>query len=323
MNYNTYSTDELIKRIQELEKDKAEDLKKRYDLVRSQYFKTGYLGPWHWNRKDDVLRLNSVQHDMFIPKGAPKPIPFDYFLGCIHEDDRDFVKNEFNEHLEGNTSAVEVEYRMLFNDGEYHWLYHRAEIDGTDEENVPETIIGTISDITEERQFEAQASAEKKTLEKKASQDFLTNLLNRRGLHEHMNNYFKKSIRNAKLTVAMFDVDNFKQANDIFGHEYGDQVLKNISELLDENTRDTDIVSRFGGDEFIVIFTNTSVNTAYEVCERIRHTVEQRYQDEKVRITLSGGLKEYEDENRQELVHKVDKLLYRAKKDGENRIVKD
>jgi len=322
MDYKDYSTSELIKRIRDLEKDKAEDLKKRDELVRSQYSKTGYLGPWHWDPKDDVLKLNGVQQEMFITDDAPETLTFDYYLSLIHKEDRESVKKEFDAYLKGEVSAVESEYRLLFNDGEYHWIYHRAEIDEVDDENVPEKIIGSISDISNEREYEEQTNAEKERLEKKASQDFLTNLLNRRGLHEHMNNYMKKSIDKGKLAIAMFDIDNFKRANDTFGHVYGDQVLREISELLEENTRDTDIVSRFGGDEFIVIFTKTSVDTAYDVCERIRHTVENRYQEEEVGITLSGGLKEYENENRQELVTKVDKLLYRAKKDGKNKIVK-
>lgn len=322
MEYNNYSTNELIKRIRKLEKDKSEDLKKRDELVRSQYFKTGYLGPWHWNTKEDVLTLNSVQHEMFIPKESPETLTFDYFLSLIHEDDRSSVNEEFTEHLEGEISAVEVEYRLLFNDGEHHWLYHRAEIDEMNDENVPATIVGTITDINDERKSLEEWVAERKILEKDSTMDFLTNLLNRRGLHKYMDHYFKASMTQGKLTVAMLDIDNFKQANDTFGHEYGDQVLMDISKLLKDNTRKTDIVARFGGDEFLIVFTNASVDTAFNVCERIRHTIQNRYLDDKVKITLSGGVKEYANENRKELVDKVDKLLYRAKKDGKNRITK-
>lgn len=181
---------------------------------------------------------------------------------------------------------------------------------------------GALLDITEKRETEQQLNAEKTVHEKEATMDFLTNLLNRRGFHKHLNSYFNSSQFDGDIIIAMFDIDNFKKANDTFGHDYGDQVLQDISNLLRDNTRNTDIVSRFGGDEFLVILTNTTLKNGYEVCERIRKSTQDKYKDQEVKITISGGVREYENEDREELISKVDELLYHAKNHGKNRIMK-
>lgn len=116
MDYDNYSNQALIDKIHELERDKNENSKKREELVRSHYFMTGYFGPWYWLVTQDKIVWHAVQRDMLFSSKDEKEDSFNDFLGRIHEDDQEKVKNEFNQHLMGKTAAVEVEYRILFND---------------------------------------------------------------------------------------------------------------------------------------------------------------------------------------------------------------
>lgn len=322
MSYKNYSKDDLIKKIHKLEDTKQKELDKRDELIESQYSATGYLGPWLWNVKNDVITLNPVQNKMF-KLNSSKKISFDDFMEFVHEDDQEFVRREFDGHIQGKITVVEIEYRVLFNDDRYHWLYHRAEIDETDSSNQPLHVMGIIMDITEKRKTEEYLNKKKELHEKNATLDFLTNLLNRRGLHAHTSRYLRGThSTNKTISIAMFDIDYFKQANDTYGHEYGDEVLFDIANLLKENTRDEDIVSRFGGDEFLLILMDSELNTAYKICERIRKAVQYKYENNEVKITLSGGVYESHDEDVNALIKKVDDLLYQAKKNGRNKIIK-
>ena len=322
MKYSDYSKDQLIKKVRKMEKTEKKASNKRDDLIRMQYSSTGYLGSWHWDVKQDMITLNPMQQELFKLKSSKK-ISFDVFLNLAHENDKELVKTEFDKHLKKDIPAVEIEYRVLFADGDYHWIYHRAEIDETDASNQPLHVMGIMMDITEKRDTETYLNEEKKIHEKNATLDFLTELLNRRGLHIHTKRFFQGTHSTDKpITIAMFDIDEFKEANDSYGHEYGDKVLLDIANLLKDNTRSEDIVSRFGGDEFLLIFTDMHLNDAYKVCERIRTAVQKKYQDEAVKITLSGGIQQYHNEDLDTLIKKVDDLLYQAKRNGKNRIVK-
>ncbi len=321
MKYKNYTKTQLIDMIHNLENSENKAMDKRDELIRSQYYATGYLGPWHWDVKSDTVTLHPVQHEMFNLKKT-ETLSFKDYLNLVHEDDKAMVEKEFQNHLKNNIPAVEIEYRIRFYDKKYHWLYHRAEIDESDASGNPIHVMAILMDITEKRNTVEHLNHEKKLHEKNATLDFLTNLLNRRGLHVHSSRFFQGVQATKKdITIAMFDIDNFKHANDTFGHEYGDQVLLDIANLLREHTRNEDIVSRFGGDEFLLIFTDMKLEKACRICERIRQTAQEQYKDAEVKITLSGGVKEYEGESMKTMIKQVDTLLYKAKRSGKNKIM--
>ena len=322
MKYKNYSKDDLIKKIHKMEETEEKVLDKRDDLIEAQYSTTGYLGPWFWDVKNDVIALNPLQNKMFKHNNSKK-IPFDDYVDLVHEDDKHLVRREFERHIKDHLSVVEIEYRILFNDEKYHWLYHRAEIDEKDSSNHPLHVTGIIMDTTEKRNNEEYLKNQKELHEKNATLDFLTNLLNRRGFHAHTARYLQGTHSlNKPISIAMLDIDSFKQANDTHGHEYGDKVLFDIANLLKESTRDDDIVSRFGGDEFLLILIDRNLQTAYKICERIRKAVQKQYENADVNITLSGGVKETRGEDLNEVIKSVDDLLYQAKKAGKNKIAK-
>ncbi|MCA9840132.1 MAG: diguanylate cyclase [Trueperaceae bacterium] len=155
--------------------------------------------------------------------------------------------------------------------------------------------------------------------------DPLTGLYNRRLLFEQAENYCKLARRYGKpLTVAMIDIDHFKQVNDKFLHKAGDQVLVLLADLMQAHFREADLIARYGGEEFAVVMPETSLENAVIACERLRKTIETydwSIIHPELRVTSSFGLvSQVVCENLEELFSLADKQLYKAKELGRNRL---
>ncbi len=123
------------------------------------------------------------------------------------------------------------------------------------------------------------------------------------------------------LSLMILDLDNFKKLNDTYGHLIGDDILKRLAFVLKNNTRKYDIISRFGGEEFVVLLPNTQVKRAKLVCERMRREVQNDRELKKYLVTFSGGLTEYKKgDSVKKMQLRADKAVYQAKKKGKNRI---
>jgi len=120
----------------------------------------------------------------------------------------------------------------------------------------------------------------------------------------------------------MTDIDFFKSVNDRYGHATGDQVIKTVADVLKNCSRDTDIVGRYGGEEFCVILPNLDLEKAAQVAERIRNAIE-KISCSGVKITVSMGVSSLKQSTNKpdELINQADKALYAAKKSGRNRVV--
>ena len=160
-----------------------------------------------------------------------------------------------------------------------------------------------------------------------ATRDPLTNLFNRRAFMERfLSEYHRSNRYDRPMTVVLFDLDRFKRVNDTYGHLTGDAVLKTFSQLLTSKLRTSDLVGRYGGEEFLILLPETGVQAARELAERIRSDCENTPMhgphDEVVNVTVSGGVAELtHDEDIPELINRVDDCLYNAKKQGRNRVV--
>lgn len=157
--------------------------------------------------------------------------------------------------------------------------------------------------------------------------DELTGLANRRYFESCFEKEFLRAKRyNNKLSLVMFDIDYFKGVNDTYGHQCGDYVLKQISKAALQTFRQTDMIFRFGGEEFVVILTETDLNQAKIPLERFRKTVETldvEYQNKTITVTVSIGACEFNSamQSKEEFLEKVDTALYRAKNSGRNTTV--
>jgi diguanylate cyclase (GGDEF)-like protein len=152
--------------------------------------------------------------------------------------------------------------------------------------------------------------------------DQLTGLSNRYYIFSRLEEEIERAKRFDKnLCVILFDIDNFKQINDRYGHDVGDMVLSEFSRILKNNTRNVDTVGRLGGEEFIVICPGTDIVGGKITAEKIRMAAETAYMPEIGKITVSAGVAEFTGtENVAELVKNADVALYRAKKSGKNRV---
>jgi diguanylate cyclase len=154
--------------------------------------------------------------------------------------------------------------------------------------------------------------------------DSLTGIYNRLAYDERVAQEYARWKRYATpLTLLIWDVDRFKVINDTYGHQAGDKVLRVIAKLLDSNVRETDFVARYGGEEFVVLLPETDLAGARAVAEKLRTKIEQtefHYRNQPVRITISGGLAQFQAGDEVEAVFaRADTALYQAKDTGRNR----
>lgn len=163
-----------------------------------------------------------------------------------------------------------------------------------------------------------------KTLEMKTSLDPLTKAFNRYALHEHLKVVLEKEKLDFDIFALMIDVDDFKLINDRFGHIAGDKVLIFITKLFKKALRDGDRVYRFGGEEFIILLNRTDPAGAQLVAERLLNLCRNNkplFQNQQIPVTLSIGLTKIIDgDTIDEIISRSDVALYRAKKNGKDRI---
>ncbi len=157
--------------------------------------------------------------------------------------------------------------------------------------------------------------------------DPLTGLFNRYAFKEILRQEVDRAQRyDRHLSLLMIDIDFFKNVNDLFGHIVGDQVLEEVSEIITAAVRKTDVIARFGGEEFAIILPETTVGHATMLAERIRKKIEEHDYSQfikKEKITVSIGISNYHTPGRRSdmtLVHSADQALYAAKKEGRNKV---
>ncbi len=165
-----------------------------------------------------------------------------------------------------------------------------------------------------------------KQLVQLASEDALTKLCNRREFNEQFERFSKMHHKGqTSLALMLMDVDDFKEVNDTFGHLVGDEVLVRLAQLLKENVRSSDIVARWGGEEFAILLVGVCIETTEEIAqilrERIKHDVVlQGILGRALSVSIGVGMFNHL-ESQDGLVHKVDNALYEAKKAGKDQVV--
>lgn len=169
---------------------------------------------------------------------------------------------------------------------------------------------------------------ESKLLEmgEKVHEDHLTGILNRRGLDNAFERESARALRDHKpMCLALLDIDNFKQLNDVHGHHVGDNALVYLVEAVKETTRPHDIVARFGGEEFVILLPDAEIDEAVAVISRVRRNLTKRFflhENKRLLITFSAGVAEYQtNESQDNIIVRADKALYQAKNNGKNQVV--
>jgi diguanylate cyclase (GGDEF)-like protein len=178
------------------------------------------------------------------------------------------------------------------------------------------------------REYERRLTAEGEAQEmsRLAITDALTQIMNRRGITVGLLDAMAQAERyNTPLTIAMIDIDHFKQVNDSYGHEAGDKVLKDIAAILSEALRMPDKVGRYGGEEFLIMLPHTTLVQGRKIADRIRASVskwEFNIGTKKIKLTISIGVIQYKaGEDLERFLSQADKALYEAKASGRNLVV--
>lgn len=167
-------------------------------------------------------------------------------------------------------------------------------------------------------------------LEQENVTDPLTGIFNRRYLERRLHEEFARAEqRSIPLSVLLIDIDHFKVVNDMYGHPLGDNLLVELTKLVISAVRSTDVMARYGGDEFMIVAINTHAQTAAQLAEHICHTVnahlftlaDENQKRITARVTISVGVASYHErvENVASLIRCADQAMYQAKKDGRNR----
>jgi diguanylate cyclase (GGDEF)-like protein len=173
-------------------------------------------------------------------------------------------------------------------------------------------------------------SDDNETLARLAAKDGLTGLYNHAYIKERMKQeLFRSQMYKHSMSLLMIDVDNFKSINDTFGHAFGDTVLKTVATLMKQNLRPTDIIGRYGGEEFLIILANAKNQDARLIAERLRITIESHSFEmlptpaEAFTVSVSIGGCTYPDHGQtvEELAAYADESLYIAKRKGKNRVI--
>jgi diguanylate cyclase (GGDEF)-like protein len=171
-------------------------------------------------------------------------------------------------------------------------------------------------------QHELQAQHSNEKLYRLAIKDGMTGIFN----HTFMEQYIADAINRSKrsknpLALLMIDVDFFKQINDNFGHNLGDEVLIRLAQVLSSSKRSTDYLGRWGGDELVLLLTDTNLTGAANLAEKLRRLVEDHTFPHSRPLSISLGVSEYRDGDSQaSFIERADAAMYRAKRGGRNRV---
>lgn len=278
----------------------------------------------HW-RVEIATGTIFWSQEVFRIHGLPDDVPptLDQALGAYHPDDRARVSDQIGRSID-RREPFDFLARIVRPDGEVRHVRSRGEIDGHSGDD-DFGLFGIIQDITaqvaqerslDEARLRAEEAARIATMA--AETDALTGIANRRRILDQLDRSILSATRDGyPLSVAIFDIDHFKQINDRFGHQVGDTVIRRVALTAQGLVRATDSIGRFGGEEFVIVLPDASAQTALLVAERVRAAIEGEPADPAV--TISIGIARLRDGDTVETVLKrADDALYAAKREGRN-----
>lgn len=298
----------------ELSENSLRESEERYALVANATNE----GLWDWDITKNVMYF-SPRFFALLGKNADDNsslnTPEDWYK-LIHRKDIILVKSAINDCLKGKNTHFQCEYRLLHNDGSYRWILSRG-LAIRDSSGEAIRMAASHSDISYQRHAEDK-------LKYNAFHDSLTGLYNRAWFISYLQKLLQDRSRNKDLNFAVLflDLDQFKLVNDTLGHASGDELLINVAERLKRCLRKTDLLARFGGDEFVILLRSDKNYRFIQIAERIIEQLSLSFSinNNAIHTGVSIGITllatGYQDAD--EMVRDADIAMYQAKIDGKN-----
>lgn len=276
-------------------------------------------GIWEWEIATSYVFF-SPQLKKMLGYGPDEMRPHvETWASNVHPDDLARVMETLQMHLAGKRSTYQAEYRLRNRNGHYLWVHDKGKVCQRDAQGEPTHVVGMVQNITEHKKLQHQ-------LEQLAANDMLTGLPNRRQGHRLVNEQIDLAKElNYPLCLAVIDFDHFKQINDLHGHQLGDKVLQFGADLIRKAVRAQDMVFRWGGEEFVLLFPVTELKQAHMITRQLHHIFhETEWTDYQLpAFTLSIGLSclQGECDDFDSLFKRADDAVYQAKRNGRNQTV--
>jgi diguanylate cyclase (GGDEF)-like protein/PAS domain S-box-containing protein len=239
------------------------------------------------------------------------------FQQITHPDDLEDDLDRVQQLLDGTIDHYAMEKRYVTSTGEVVWVLLAVSL-ARDERDEPAYFVSQVQDITDARSARVR-------LAHKALHDPLTGLPNRDLLMDHLSHAVLRCSRSETLTAVMFcDLDHFKEVNDTYGHEVGDQLLMTVADRLRAEMRPGDTVARLGGDEFVVVAEGLpDLRAVQALAERVRRSLDEPVAfgfgvvtaNASIGVAVAGG-----DDDARSLLREADAAMYRAKTLGRGRV---
>ncbi|MGM0952797.1 MAG: diguanylate cyclase [Pseudomonadota bacterium] len=246
-------------------------------------------------------------------QNLPPALKGQYLWSSVEPADHDIIRQATERANYPSPGEWEAEFRLRTNDG-IRWIWgHAVPV----QDNLPGQLFrGVMLDITPRKELE-------KRLEQAATHDPLTGALNRAGIEPSLESSLADAQRNHRpMSVVLLDIDHFKQVNDTYGHALGDSVLVQLVSVIQHRVRNADSLSRWGGEEFLVLLPDTDKHGARQLAEELRQSVEQAVFEDHLPLTISLGVATVNaDDSLKSLIRRADQHLYAAKHAGRNQTV--
>jgi diguanylate cyclase (GGDEF)-like protein/PAS domain S-box-containing protein len=275
-------------------------------------------GLWDWNLQTDEFFFDDRFEVMLGYTPGTLGHNTNTWLNLLHPDDIEPANKVIQEYLDKKGEGTyENSFRFLAKEGSWKWMLGRGKAEFA-EDGTPLRFVGFNTDITEQKEYQDK-------IDHTAKHDLLTNLPNRFLLSELLTHEMKMTKRsNKQLALLFIDLDGFKEVNDLYGHDAGDEVLSVVASRMNHIVRESDIVSRLGGDEFVIVITDLSkrkelIPLLQRLLSDLSSTI--KYNEHNMHVSASIGVSLYPqniDIGNEALLRQADQAMYKAKTSGKN-----